>query len=222
MKFQLHYLVFTVFLLLIACTPPVPLDSGLFSGKPCKAPCYQSLTPGLSTANDVENLINSLSASGWQSRNDLTYFATGCEMRQISNASEVVSFNIEDGKLTFISLSYAYFTNLQELVAHLGPPEYFEAVSAGGPDGSTYFVEVYYPSQGMSFIVAPAQTDVGYIKPSMVVLTAQYLTPGNLLSYFTTRKSCFMSRVEAIAEAQREIAYGVQPWSGFGAVKVTP
>ena len=234
MKLRFQLWMFVIFFLLTGCvstqhlsTPTQSLtgssqqNSGIFSEKPCKAPCWQNLTPGQSTKNDVEHIINGLNKSDWPSNRSFSYL-TGCEGWQISNVSEVVSFNIEDGKLTFIELSSEHLTNLQDLVNHLGPPEYFEAVWAIGPDGSTYSVEVYYPSQGLAFIVSHTQTDVGYIKPSMVVVTAHYLAPGSLLSYFTARKSCSIGQADAITEAQREISVHVQPWSGFGAVKVTP
>ena len=223
MKLRLDCLVFMLFLLLTACSN-TDLDSGLFSGKPCKAPCWQNLTPSQSTADDVDQFINRLSTASWPGRKSIVE-TPNCKLMQITDkigaaANAIATFNIENGILSFIQSTPANSTDLEEIIDHLGPPEYFEAVIAIGPDGKNYIVEVYYPSQGLAFIVDPSIADVGYIKPYMNVLTIQYFAPGSLLSYFTVRKSCFMSQADAAMRAQSEISIYVQPWSGFGAVKV--
>jgi len=220
MKLRFQSLVFAIFLLLLACAP-TNLDSDLFSGKPCKAPCWQNLTPGQSTEDDVNQFINGPNGLNWP-ETDSKVYDTGCKEFLAWNLNERVALNIQEGKLMFIETSDLYLTNLQELVDHLGPPEYFEAVLATGADGSTYFVEVYYPSQGLAFIATPDQNDVGYVKPTMSVSKSQYFAPGTMFTYLIARSSCFVSQSEAMDEAQREIAKVVQPWSGFGAVKVTP
>lgn len=37
------------------------IDDGLLTGKPCSAPCWNNLTPGKSTAADVDNFLKNLS-----------------------------------------------------------------------------------------------------------------------------------------------------------------
>jgi hypothetical protein len=224
MKWRLY--VFAITLFLISCTTNnLGLDSGLFSGKPCAAPCWQNLTPGKSTATDVDRFIKTLSPTAWPEEITLAG-GPNCQTRQIADnvsprpATTVADFQIEDEKLTLIQSSPAHPPNLAELQAHLGPPEFFKALLAIGPDGSNYAIEVYYPSQGLAFIIAPDQNDVGYIKPSMIVATIQYFAPGSLLSYFIVSESCVAGMAKAQADAPLVIAQFVQPWSGFGAVKV--
>ncbi len=209
--------------MLSACIPNKwYLDSGLFSGQPCKAPCWNNLTPGKSTAADVDHYLNSLSAKDWPVRRS-TSEAPKCKDVQIRNkpglvVDTAVTFTIENGVLILIESIPYYPLTLQDLVAHLGPPEYFKAVLAVGPDGSDYQLEVYYPSKGLAFRVSTS--DAGFIRPNMRILTIQYFAAGRLLSYFGRRYSCGMSQVDAVASAQSQIATEIQPWAGFGKVKV--
>lgn len=225
MRLRNQHLILAIFLFLISCEPG-NLDSGLFSGKPCKAPCWQNLTPGQSTADHVDRFINNLSATEWPGRRSL-FYPPNCTAKIVSDkigtvVDARVSFQIENDKLTFIESNPTNAPTLGEIVNSVGPPEYFEAVSVGGDAGISYFVEIYYPARGLGFIVAPNQEANGYVRPDTKVMTIEYFAPGNLLSYFTTRYSCFVGQAKAIADAQREIADRVQLWSGFGAVKVTP
>jgi hypothetical protein len=54
----------------------------------------------------------------------------------------------------------------------------------------------------------------------MVVADIQYFEPGDLLSYFITEYSCGLGKEGAVAKAQREIANYIQPWPGFGPVRL--
>ena len=229
MKWQLFSVIFATLFLLMACSPKFhDLDSGLFTGKPCKAPCWQNLIPGKSTEADVDRFLNNLSTVDWPGRGYRVFNNDGltCWYKDFADqvggtVNEAVRFNIENGTLTFIESINKPLINLGDLVRQIGSPEYFNAELVVGPDGSNYSVEVYYPSQGLAFIITPEQNDVGYVKPSMIVSTIQYFAPGSLLSYFTVKDSCFIGQAKAIDMAKREIT-GVQPWSGFGIVKAIP
>ncbi len=222
MDSRLRSSAFSILLLLVACAPSYgDLNSGLLSGKPCAAPCWNNLTPGKSTEADVGHFTYQV-ADDFPIRSS-TQATPSCKQVQIRDKAgpvvgAAVTFSIEDGVLTFIESSPRYPISLQELVGHLGPPEYYEAILAVGPDGSDYQVEVYYPGQGLAFRVVAS--DVGFIRAYMEVLSIQYFAAGSLLSYFTIRRSCYMSQADAVAEAQREIATYIQPWTGFGKVQI--
>jgi len=213
-------------LFLMACTTPgwEDIDSGLFTEKPCKAPCWHNLTPGLSTADDVDHFVNTLSMDEWAGRFSDSY-ESGCKYIQISDTPDdpvnvVVEFHIENGKLTFIQSVHSDIPTLGQIVDHLGPPEYIKAILAVGPEESAYGLQIYYPKQGLAFLVAPDKKDVGYIKPAMRVFAIQYFSSGDLLSYLTVVGSCDLGQSGAIANAKNDIAKYVQTWSGFGEVKV--
>jgi hypothetical protein len=197
------------------------IDSGLFTEKPCKAPCWQNLTPGLSTSADVDHFLNNLSTTKWPERSNMV-FSESCKMVFLSNKMESIDLHIEKGILTFISSSHLNITTLKKVVDHFGPPEYVKAVLAIGPDGEFYIFEVYYPAQGLAFETMPNQEkDVGYIRENMQVTTIHYFPPDDLLSYLIVKASCEVGYDGATQNAQFAMKF-IQPWTGFGEVNVIP
>ena len=224
MKRALCLALCTMLIIVTGCAPDtLGIDSGLFTDKPCKAPCWNSLTPGVSTAKDVDQFIQGRDMKQWPTMRTYAY-ETGCKMVQIADktfltAHAVISMNVDNGRLTYIQSAHENMPSLQQIVDHLGPPEYFEALHVIGPDGEGYMLTIYYPKQGVVFDVSVDLKDLGFIKPDMVVSDIQYFEPGDLLSYFLARYSCDVGQEGAESNAQREIA-NIQPWSGFGEVKV--
>ena len=199
-------------------------DDGLLTDKPCKAPCWNGLVPGQATSQDVDLFIQGLSTTEWPSRHT-SVEKTGCKEvliadKPFASAHAVVKFHIENGKLTYLQLFHDYMPLLQQIVDHLGPPEYVEAVNVIGPDGHFYALDIYYPKLGVAFKVFVHENDMGFIKPGMVVSDIQYFEPGDLLNYFLARYACFDGRDGAEKFAQDEIANYIQPWPGFGPVNV--
>jgi hypothetical protein len=230
MKRFLYFLPYLLFALaLLACNTnkaPIDLgiDSGLLSEKPCKAPCWQNLIPSVSTSGNVADFINTLNKHQWQGEFVKSY-ETGCKYIRISDVpgnqvTSTLEFNLENEKLTLIQSSHPKMPNLKQITDHSGPPEYFEAIRAVGPDGELYIVEVYYPKLGLAFLIATSNANLGAVKEEMLVDTIQYFSPGDLLSYFTTRNSCDLGEKAAKENAEYEISKYVQPWHGFGEVNV--
>lgn len=225
MKRALYLVLFMMLITLTGCaTNTLGIDSGLFTGKPCKLPCWNSLTPGVSADKDVDQFIQNLSKEQWPARDTIVY-DPDCKMVTIADrpgttVNALVTMNIDHGKLTYIHSVHSDMPSLQQVVDNLGPPEYFEALHVIGPDGEFYDLSIYYPKRGIAFDVSVNQKDLGFIKPDMLVNDIQYFAPGDLLSYFLARYSCDVGQKGAELNGQREIANYIQPWSGFGAVKV--
>ena len=225
MKRALCLALFMMLITLTGCTTnTLGIDSGLFTGKPCKLPCWNGLTPGVSTANDVDQFIQGLSIKKWPARDTIVY-NSGCKMLSIADrlgttVNAFVRMNVDNGKLTYIQSAHESMPSLQQIVDHLGPPEYFKALYVIGPDGEGYMLTIYYPKQGVVFEVSVDLKDLGFIKPDMVVSDIQYFEPGDLLTYYLANYSCDVGQAGAESNGQREIANFIQPWSGFGEVKV--
>lgn len=214
-----------IFLFLAACTPEnSKIDSGLFTGIPCSAPCWQNLTPGISTDKDVEHFLDNLSMTEWPSRRTFDY-ESGCRSTRLADTTSnedvgaVLDLNIENERLTFVESFHPGMFKLKGIVDAFGPPEYFKALLAVGPDGDFYNLEVYYPQRGIAFQVSVNQKERGYIRPSMKIDTVQYFVPGDLLTYLTTIYSCDLGQEGALINAKKDILF-VQSWSGFGKINV--
>ncbi len=215
----------TIFLLSACWLKAENMDAGLFSGKPCKPPCWQNLTPGVSTTDDVERFLKNLDQKKWPGRID-DVDNSGCRWLRIADklgieVNTLFDLYLNNGKLTFIGSRPPVVIRLKEIVDRFGTPEYFKAVLAVGPDGQYYILEVYYPSQGLAFLLNPNQDkDVGYIKPGMLVDYIEYFPPGDLLPYLMTKYSCIGDQEYISSYAQDIIGKYIQPWSGFGKVNV--
>lgn len=225
MKQYIRHALILLTLLLTACaTSDSTLDEGLLSDKPCKAPCWNGLTPGQSTGKDVDQFIDNLNPKLWASRSGKVY-ETGCKLVKIGDKPGIVveaavNFNIDHGELIYIQSFHNGMPNLKQITDHLGPPEYFKALNVKGPDGSFYSVDIYYPNQGVTFRVSVTNKDLGFIKPGMRVTDIQYFEPGTLLDYFVAKYGCSSGREVAEQYGQIDINKYIQPWTGFGSVQV--
>jgi hypothetical protein len=198
------------------------IDTGLFTGLPCKPPCWQNLTPGISTSEDVDRFLHNLSLDEWPERNLIDSGHNSESIRLIDKTDTVVIFLLlENGKLMFIDSYHRIDIRLIQIVDHFGPPEYVRAELAFTPDSKIYIFEVFYPTMGLAFDIDPDQEkDVGYIRESMSITGIHYSSPGDLLSYFLNSYSGIgFSQEDTLKSAQIDMQY-TQPWPGFGEVKV--
>jgi hypothetical protein len=199
----------------------VRIDSNLYDRKDCKVPCWHNLIPGQSSLSAVDNFIKTLNAVTWPERNIRTV-DSGCKWIRVVRRFPlgVVDFYLENGTLMFIKSSGSVHASLEKIISRFDEPEYYQAIFSEGPDGDIYFLEIYYPSQGLAFKISALPKDAGYIKPNMQANEVHYFPVGDIHSYFTTRYSCEYGQEDAITESQRVVETYVQAWSGFGKVKI--
>jgi hypothetical protein len=200
---------------LAACSTQI--DSDLLNNESsCKPPCWHQLTPGQSTTSDVQLFLDRLSRFWWPDRTVHKYGAQIDSIRIIDRTqSKVIDFHMEDGKLAFIRSKASTSATLGQVVKYFGPPEYVRAALVVGPEKSIYELEAYYPKLGLSFeisplgmAISPSQPDVGQINANMPVAAIQYYAPGDLRD------------VQGIRLTQEDVEKYLQPWPGFGTVRL--
>jgi len=227
MKYLFLPRLFVISMLLTGCIGnKMGLDSGLFTGEPCKAPCWNNLTPGRSTIDDVNNFLSTLSTKEWPDRKTIIAREPECKFIHLTDntASEkvnmVVNLYIENNILVSVTSSTPGMTTLKHVVNQFGYPEYVKALLARGPDGEYYSLEIYYPSKGLAFELLPdQQKDIGYITENLKIFSTQYYIPGDIESFFVQKYSCSFGPDKAIVYAQRDITQHLQPWTGFGEIE---
>ncbi len=199
---------------------PTAFGEDVLENNSCSLPCWNGLIPGQSTMDNVYEILNELSKVGW-SNVSIRPSNAGYKWIRVSDNgnNRIIDLHMENNRLTFIEL-FPFDSSLKRIVDQFGPPEFFEAITAMGPDGSHYIIEVYYPKQGLAFEVAPNEQDSGFIKPEMRVVTIHCFSPGNLTSYFVSRYSWDVGRDGALVYAQAQTAKFIQPWTGFGKINV--
>jgi len=134
-----------------------PVDRSLLTGDPCEPPCWQGLTPGESTLEDVNEFMRT---SGFvrplTEHRSALHGGSGqpVELR-VSWQSDVWGakgrneFIIHDGVLDSIDICPDHDVTLGRLIKRYGPPEkYFANLSAYAP----WYREVtlFYPTHGFT------------------------------------------------------------------------
>jgi hypothetical protein len=216
------------------------IDSGLFDQQDCKSPCWNGLTPGQSTSEDVDDFLANLGQGEWSERN-VNVYDTDCKSIRLVSKFELVDLYVVDDKLTFIRSGsfHQNKTRLGKVVDNFGQPEYFKAVLYIGFDYYVYTLEVYYPQKGLAFeilldqdkeigwtsddifgILPDKEIIVGEIRADMVVSAIHYFEPGDLSSYYLSEYFCSLEKEDAISRGQTEIENFIQEWSGFGDIDV--
>jgi hypothetical protein len=206
------------------------IDSSLFYQEGCKAPCWNDLTPGQSTSEDIDDFLANLSENQWPER-DTYVSGTGCKSTQVVDkfGIGILHLDVVDGNLTFIRSSPLNKTRLGKIVDSFGDPEYFEALLYIGFDYSVYTLEVYYPQKGLAFEIStdqekdlgmsegdilknlPGQEKIGgKVEANMVVGTIHYFEPGDLLSYYQSRYPCPVDETDTLRSVQSSIENFIQ------------
>jgi hypothetical protein len=209
MKRGSSYLVLLLCLVMISCGRSeeiLPADALTSDG--CSAPCWQGLTPGQSTLEDVEALLRrtdplTILVSEYPAGNECKNWKVGVQLN--NGGFDNRTIHVEGGEVKFIESSSTLDLSLQQVVSRFGSPEYAQAVVAKGPDGQLYILEVYYPAKGLAFVLEPNQRDVGQIRSNTPVARIQYFPPGDLLSYLATKQSCSRGIAEAKLWAANEL-----------------
>jgi hypothetical protein len=124
------------------------------------------------------------------------------------------------GRLALVTLTPDFNLRLGAVTDRLGPPEYVKAELGTGSDVSVYALEVYYPQQGLALVLEPRLEDAGTIRREMPVKTIYYFAPDDLKSFFIARFSLGKREEELAKIVEKSYLPKVQPWPGYGPVKL--
>jgi hypothetical protein len=119
---------------LFGCLEPPPVDRSLLTGEPCQPPCWQGLTPGVSTQEEVEEFLRTSELVDQTSifRGEVTrgrgevvgttiqWWSTANmsnSPRQFGNHSV-----IKDGMLQYMTIWLDCEVTLEDLLERYGPP----------------------------------------------------------------------------------------------------
>jgi len=127
------------------------MDKSILTGEPCEAPCWYGLEVGQSTRTEVLDVVSSLSfidpeetierpSSYWDaSKQELlssTHLLFECKQPKYSACAGVEFVNDElvefvNDELKSIHLRPNYYLSFQEVVEHLGTPDYVQFLPFG-------------------------------------------------------------------------------------------
>lgn len=183
---------------------PTIVDRGLAFGFPCRPPCWEGLTPGISTADETRQTLERLRESGLIS-------SYACGEGGCTAATVYIFF--KNGIIEEIYGNVAFYFDLQQLIRLMGAPTcvwahrpynvptcnceaaHATTPSPGGLHDPDLYISFYYPEKGAMFSAEALPQEPGCICPYMRIVSFSYAPPSN-----------------------GEIPEGFVPWPGFGPV----
>jgi hypothetical protein len=209
-------------------TPDVlslPITSDVITVKDnplCKSPCWDTLSPGVSTEEDVKTYIASRNTTLWPEVSE-SGIPPLCKAYKLKGGGvSTVNLLIRNGMLIGINKGNVRPYTISQLVELYGPPEYVKSVLGIGPDGQFYVLEVYYPSLGLAYKLYPNQDEVGLLKPDIGILAAYFYAPGEIDNYFLSSELYCVEKESAMQTISFYKENWLRPWTGFGKIEVVP
>jgi len=201
--------------------PPPPVDTSLLTGEPCEPPCWQGLTPGESTEEDVAEFMKAtrfvdtrsvrrgsytrLTLSGEEVTGVIIYW------RSSGGLSPCNDFSIEEGVLTDLTICPYPGVTLGRLIDRYGPPEKYVS-HLSGYERQWVDVTLYYPTHGFT-VYLMLRPDDATLKPESKVVSIWYFRAAPLERFLQLGwEAGYFSSVPAGAEE-----FG-HDWQGYGRV----
>jgi hypothetical protein len=215
----LLYVSFSMLAVCAGCGEPPPVDMSLLTGEPCEPPCWQGLTPGESSEDDVNEFLETskLVNRGSVFHSDITTAGSGVVGVSIqwlsSSARGRVQncFAVHAGLLSHIFLHPDYDLTLERLIERYGPPERYTA-HLSGCERPWVDVTLYYPTHGFT-VYLTMRPDDATLKPESKVEKIWYFRAAPLEQFLELgREAGYFSSIPANAEE-----FG-RDWQGYGPI----
>jgi len=205
----------------VGCGEPPPLDRSLLTGEPCEPPCWQGLTPGESTLEEVNAWMRT---SGFV--NTRTVYRSslrraggervGVSIYWDSTAGGVGPgnhFTIHGDVLEDITIRPDYPITLEQIFERYGPPEkYVAGLPIGGP--LYYEVTLFYPTHGFTADLAVPYDD-GTLQPETRVASVWYFRAAPLERFMQLRYE-----VGGYGGPPGNLLGSLRDWPGYGPIEL--
>ena len=210
--------------LCVGCGEPPPLDMSLLTGEPCEPPCWQGLTPGVSTEEEVNHFLRSSELVDQSSifRGDMTrgrgeVVGTTTQWWSTANMSSLPrQFGndcvIMQGVVQHLTIWVDSEVTVRDLLERYGAPDKFTAWREG-VERSYVKVSLFYPRDGFEAILIIPHYDV-QLRPESQIVRVWY--------------SRSASQIDEYLRLCREMGYPcavedtLQDWHGYGPIDLVP
>lgn len=177
--------------------PPLPLptaiDRGLIYGTPCNPPCWEGITPGITSTDEMVRIFEQLEAEG---RIKSYWKLTGPFYLAEFPSGGTVDVLVGDGYVHSLSVSYmgAFDYRVRQVIERFGEPEAYAVYSNLSrqdhpcetwdesdvythPSGGGYLL---YPSQGVTVRIRIPDGYTGCVCPAVETAVFHYYQPRSL------------------------------------------
>lgn len=210
---------------LVSCTQPPP-DTSYLEGKPCAAPCWQGIAPGVTdeeTALKIisdPTLVEQDSIRGGVDSKDSS--RSGYIYRLVSGGSGGIG--LKDGIVYRIGIRPSHDLTLGKVVSAFGNPD-FVHVADSSQERDCYAVDFYYLKKGIwvnAGVCKEPNSTHRHLEKTALVDSA--IEVGGL-TFFEPKPNLRLALVEGLlfsAESIESIMTYASPWKGFGFYPIEP
>ena len=200
-----------------AVTQEPLVAQGLLTGEPCGPPCWQGLVPGVSSEEEVDELLRTNEYVHFHTVYDDRYeggVATRWQRRGQTGAWNM--FDVQDGVLEVMRMYCDSEVLLEQLIDRYGAPDKFEAglVMLDGPVHTK--VDLFYLELGM-MIELHLPADGPVLSPDTRVLKIQYFEPDALEDVLAT---IWLKKGVSLADLELRWLEDWRDWQGYGPLEV--
>ncbi|MGB9300316.1 MAG: hypothetical protein WCD51_06950 [Anaerolineae bacterium] len=201
----------------VGCGEPPPVDMSLLTGEPCEPPCWQGLTPGVSTEHEVLEYA----ASSYRLADSYRDTSAGRTVIQWQTHCAVTQrvdnfLLIRDDVLTVIMVCLDYEFTLEQLLETYGPPEKFRANWKGGSSIDAEVI-LFHPALGLTSRLELKPSDGSYeLRPQSKVMRVWYFAPTSLDGLFN------VAGWVPFPDKREDAEIVLQDWQGYGLIELIP
>lgn len=201
---------------------PAVTDTGLLYGEPCDPPCWEDITPGISTGDNVVHTLERLKAEG---RIDFYSVTNGRHYLAGFSSGGSVNIILENEYVTELTVGYLgqFDYRVGQVVERFGEPEAYapksrcpeNECSCLAWDESTAYEQpsvpgyLLYPLQGVTVVIDVAGNYVGCVYAEMRTAVFWYYEPRSLEDAFKEDRSPAFGRL-------RFRRKDIIEWHGYG------
>lgn len=195
-------------LCLVGCRK-APVDRSLLTDTPCAAPCWQGITPGVTSRSQAMAVLqespyirqDTLREAGTEEWGGVTW-----EWRAQGRRLQP-SISWQNDVVQEITLGLTYDLTVGEIVNKYGPPEALSAGLGGVPEHWYWIADLYYPQRGLQFKAYTREYSTLF-EPTTEVGGALLFVPMSLEERVTVvfNDPAIVSRVIST----------IRPWQGYG------
>lgn len=203
------------------CGEPPPLDTGLLTGEPCEPPCWQGLTPGESTLQEVNEFIRTTRWVNPQTLYRSGLYRAGGERVGLSIRWHSTAggygirnrFTIHGGVLDSITINPDYPLTLERLFERYGPPDKYVA-RLSGPEILYVDVTLFYPTHGFTVDLVLGYHDATLQRETRVA-SVWYFRAAPLERFLELRWE-----EGYVSSTPDESLQYLHDWQGYGAIEL--
>ena len=207
--------------LCVGCGEPPPLDLSLLTGEPCEPPCWQGLTPGMSTHEEVNEFIRTsrfvnpktLHLSDFRRADGQRVGVSIWWRSTVGGGRGSNNFTVEGGVLKDITMYPDYDLALGRLIDRYGPPEkYIASRPISGP--LYYEVTLFYPTHGFTVDLVLPYED-GTLQPESRVASVWYFRAAPLERFMELRYEA-----GGYGGPPDDLLGSLRDWQGYGPIEL--